>query len=1147
MSRSLTRWFQGSQALKFSATLFFAALLCAAAVAQTGTLEVAGQSASVVGQVMPAQSRPNVGEAGIPTSGQAIQAAPLDESGRARYMVRFAEAPLALYAGGIQGLEATNPDARGENRLQTDSEDTRAYLDWLAQRQAEHLSAIQSRFGRGLQVERSWRVVINATAIRLTPEEAESLGQQPGIVHVERDYASPLLTDFGPELINADTVWDGSATPFAGTRGEGVIVGIMDTGINMEHPFFAATDSEGYTHSNPFGSGNFVGWCDPLDPNYDSALPCNDKLIGAWDYSDANWPESDGPRDNNGHGSHVASTAAGNLLTAPQLSPTYAYSNALKGVAPRANIISYDVCGDRCFSSDVVAAIEQAVLDGVNVLNESIGIGGDTFNGSKQQAYLGALAAGVIASRSAGNSGPGAGTVGPEPVWTISTAATGHVNRSFNNQLTGLSGGDTTPPADISGQAMSGAYGPATIVYAEGFVNDGGSADDGQCLQSFPAGTWTGEIVVCDRGQIARTQKGENVLAGGAGGMIFADNGGGIAADPHVLPAIHISQADGTALKTWLASGSGHEGSITEATVSIDTAPEDVLAAFSSRGPADAAGVIKPDLGAPGRSILAAWAASPTESETYAAISGTSMASPHATGASALIRAIRPGWTPAEVRSALMGTAEYQAVRKETLDDSDPFDIGGGRIDLARAAQTGLILNETAANFDAADPADGGDPRTLNLASLGDDGCYQACSWQRTFRSAVSTTHTWEASYVGAGDVQIQPSSFTLGGGASVTLDIDADMRLGTPGTWNFGHVILTDTGGQKPDFTLPLAAFLSAADSVGEFSKTDDVSQAQPGEFVTYTLTAAPFAPGSYTVSDPLPPGVTYVNNSATNGLVYDAGTNSVNWSGNLNGADMLIAPSGSPAGYLPLASLGVSPSSAPSNCDDGGSLISGLDFSYLGDQYTDVIWSVNGTLEAGTASLAAASFTNAELPDGTSPNNVIAPLWTDLSLCDTGAWYQATLNSTTTPTSWHVFEWTGVPLSSFITDSDPSLDPVEFSFQIWIEVGTDNIWFTYGPTNWETWTSATVGVEGPDGVLGTSYYFNGTGTQPAQDDALGITATVDQQVMTFQVSVEGDPLGPITNEATLSDGSADLRAWSAFEAFDPDLVFRDRFEQQP
>ncbi|NEZ02621.1 S8 family serine peptidase [Wenzhouxiangella sp. XN201] len=1128
---------RGRRLISFSAIT----LLAFSAVALAQPFEASNDGAvRSSGEVSPVERQATDGPDAVGRVGRDSQYVPLDAAGRSRYIVRFVEPSLALYEGGIEGLRATSPAARGETLLDTDSADAQAYLDFLEQRQAEHLSAIASRFGRSVSVERAFKVAINAATLRLAPEEASALVRLNGVAHVERDYLSAPLTDFGPAQINADAIWSGSATPFAGTRGEGVIVGIMDTGINFQHPSFAATDGDGYTHTNPFGSGNFVGWCDPGHENHDPAYQCNDKLIGAWDYADAITAEADGPQDNQGHGSHVASTAAGNLLLSPQLSPTYGYENPISGVAPRANIIVYDVCEELCAASSVIAAIDQAIQDGVHALNESIGIGGDTFSGSKQQAYLGALAAGVAASRSAGNSGPGAATVGPEPVWVTSTAATRHVSRAFNNQVTGLAGGDTAAPGDISGQAMSGAYGPAPIVYAAEFSNVSGP-DDGQCLEEFPAGTWTnGEIVVCDRGQIARVQKGENVLAGGAGGMIFVDDGNGIIADPHVLPAIHISQADGATLKTWLETGAGHQGSITEAVVSIDTSAEDVMAAFSSRGPADVAGVIKPDLGAPGQSILAAYAATDDETEVYASISGTSMASPHATGAAALMRATFPTRTASEIRSALMGTAEYSAVRKETLADSNPFDIGGGRIDLARAAQTGIVLNETASNFASADPASGGDPTTLNLASLGQSACFQTCTWQRTLKSAATGASQWQATYIGDGDATITPGSFTLEGGTTQTLEVELDVTSGDRETWQFGYVVLSNTDGDAPDFTMPVAAFVMPSESLGQLDKTVDVDTAEPGDTVNYTLTAAPFTAGTYTLSDQLPEGVTYVADSATHGLVYDAGDRTLDWSGALTGADLRLEAA-DPGAYLSLAGLGVTPFTVPSNCDDGGFFVDVPTFSYLGNAYSRVIFSVNGTVEVGDASSMAASFQNEELPNPDEPNNVLAPLWSDLSLCSGGNWYAASLNSG----EFIVFEWEAVPLSNFWVTEFPELASVHFTFQVWIETATGDIWFAYGDMNWGAWPFGTVAAENSTGELGESYFFDGEGTRPETDDTIDVVAQLDQQMMSYQVTVDGDPLGTMVNEVLLTnDGDVSIRAWSSFEAVDPGLIFRDRFE---
>ena len=179
------------------------------------------------------------------------------------------------------------------------------------------------------------------------------------------------------------------------------------------------------------------------------------------------------------------------------------------------------------------------------------------------------------------------------------------------------------------------------------------------------------------------------------------------------------------------------------------------------------------------------------------------------------------------------------------------------------------------------------------------------------------------------------------------------------------------------------------------------------------------------------------------------------------------------SPFGYVSLASLGVPPAPKPSNPDDGALAVSGLDFQFAGQTYQEVIWSVNGTLEAGLASDSATPGRNAPIPDPTPPNNLIVPWWTDLDLTDGGNWYQATL-SAGGPESWDVFEWENVPRFG-----DPTST---FTFQVWIERGTDKIWFVYGNATGDL-TDGTVGAETADGTVGDQYYFDGDGTNPWDD----------------------------------------------------------------
>jgi uncharacterized repeat protein (TIGR01451 family) len=775
----------------------------------------------------------------------------------------------------------------------------------------------------------------------------------------------------------------------------------------------------------------------------------------------------------------------------------------------------------------VVAAINQAIDDGVDVINESIGIGGNNFSGSKQQAYLSAIEAGIVAVRAAGNSGPDAATVGSEPPWTITTAATTH-GRRFENALTGLSGGDTTL-GDIDGQALVSAYGPAPIVRAADFVNSDAVQDDGQCLVGFPAGTWSnGEIVVCERGTIARVQKGANVLAGGAGGLILIDDGNGLVADTHVLPAVHISQTDGAALETWLASGSGHQGSITGAQSVIDPSQADRVAGFSSRGP-DGIDMIKPDLAAPGVSILAAAPPANGDAEQYAFLSGTSMASPHAAGAAALVRAVRPAWTASEVRSALMGTARVSVIQG---GDTSPFDIGGGRIDVARAVQSGLVLDET---FDNYNNANAGNVSALNVASLMTSNCAETCTWRRTVRNPTNATLQFDASYLGQGTMTVSPAAFSLAPGASQELEFVLDLRLGEHFSWNHGRVLLSETSGNIPGFNLPVSAFFAPGSAAMQFRKTVDRASVASGGEVEFTLSVTPAEDGAHSVIDALPQGLEYVNGSGSDGVSFTSASRIVSWGGTLAGplAEFSV-PGASPAGYLGLASLGVSPFAKPGNADEGGWILTGLDFVYAGQPVSEVIWSVNGTLEAGTASGVTAGFFNLELPDASAPNSLLAPFWTDLDMSSAGNWYVATLNGGGGVT-FTVFEWENVPAFG-----EPG---TSFTFQIWIQDGTDNIWFTYGPMTYDSFSFATVGFENATGTLGVSRYFDGAGTAPAEgDDYKVIITPASTTEISFRAVASGAPGDVIVNEAFLIAPSGGQRASASVGV--GNLLFSHGFE---
>lgn len=765
------------------------------------------------------------------------------DPGPATYFVLHQAPSLARYEGGIAGLAATAPDATGAVRLDVGAPASAAYLDYLAGQHDALVAAIDAALGRPLEVRFRYTAVLNGIAVVATPDEALAISRLPGVRHVERDSTRHLTTDNGPRWIGADEVWgeepvSGSAA-CEGACGEGVVVGIIDTGINHDHPSFADLGGDGYDHTNP--RGTFYGACAPV-----TGLPfCNDKLIGYYDFTGT------GPEDDNGHGSHTASTAAGNVLHAVLTAPTITLERDIAGVAPHANIIAYKGCSGTpvgCQLSALVASINQATLDEVDVINYSIGGGSaNPWEDLDAQAFFDAYAAGIFVATSAGNDGPGFGTLGSpaDAPWVTSVGASTHDRRLANGIVNMTNADGSAGPADIFGKSLTAPLPAARVVYAGDYAAESSDPDnahlcgagvgdpatgEGSGGDPWPAGTFNGEIVVCERGEYGRVAKGEYVRRAGAGGYVLVNdeaNGDSLTGDPYTLPGVHISHADGQVLLDWIAANGGrdHQGTaeINGSNPDEDAAYGDVMASFSSRGanPA-AADLIKPDVTAPGVDILAAWMTplGTVDGEPeFDVISGTSMSSPHTAGAAALLRGVRPAWSPDEVKSALMTTAfttlpgngaEVHGVLKEdSATPADPFDMGAGRIDLHVAARAGLVLDEDAADYEAANPSLGGDATALNIASLGNDHCLSTCSWTRTITSAASATVTWTPSAVAPSGMSIsfdQPA-YTLAPGASEEITITAGVDgLSPKGQWTFAEVRLSPSDASIPAVHLPVA-----------------------------------------------------------------------------------------------------------------------------------------------------------------------------------------------------------------------------------------------------------------------------------------------------------------------------------------------------
>ena len=749
----------------------------------------------------------------------------LNQSGTAateRYIVQLSAAPLASYRGGILGLAPTNPAVLGTVKLDSASAASRAYLDYLAQQQNSFLVNAQLTVGRPLLAIANYRYAFNGVALVLTAAEATRVSRMSGVKLVQSERTYQLQTDVGPAWIGAPSLWNGTATGgAAGTKGEGVVVGVIDTGVNHDHPSFADLGGDGYNHTNP--RGTFFGLCDPV-----TGLPfCNDKLIGVWDFTGTT------PEDDNLHGSHTASTAAGNVVAANILAPTITLARNVSGVAPHANLITYKACdaaSGGCRGVSLGLASDQATADGVDVINFSIGGGSsDPWTDASALSFLGARDAGIFVSASAGNDGPGASTVGSpsNAPWLMSVAASTH-NRKFINSVVEMTGGAIAAPANITGASVTAGYGPARIVYAGDYgypLCGDGPADEATgkaVINPFTPGTFNGEIVICDRGTYGRVEKGENVKEGGAGGMILANdapNGDSLIGDAHALPAVHISYGAGNMLKNWVASGTGHTGRITGTITDVNTANGDAMASFSSRGPDKSApGVLKPDVTAPGVDILAAFNTLGNTSQVggieWGVISGTSMSSPHSAGAAALVRAVHPNWTPAEVQSALMTTSTTIGVR-DGAKLATPFDRGAGRIDLTQAARAGLVLGETLSQGQTITQyyeAGLDNPTTLNRPSMANANCKGTCTWTRVVKNTLNSTVSWSAKTTGPKGVRltVSPSKFTIIPGGTQAITVSADVADAPVGQWSFAELVLTSK--TAPAAHLPIAVFAGGA-----------------------------------------------------------------------------------------------------------------------------------------------------------------------------------------------------------------------------------------------------------------------------------------------------------------------------------------------
>ncbi len=760
----------------------------------------------------------------------------LPTAGSVKVIVQFRDEPLATYAGNLPGLKGTAPSATGDVKLNVAAAESVAYLSYLETAQAKFLDTLKAENIKATKLA-EYMVAYNGMALDLPVGDVKKLLALPEVAQVEVNQINTLDTDSSNAFINTPALWQEVGGTAAGsTGGEGIVIGVIDSGIYNPstaitstgiHPSLRDPSPIGGDYSNTF---TYTGVCAPVSPQTQNGDfgPCNDKLIGAWWYNAsgiADPGETQSPMDQDGHGTHTATTAGGN---GGVVSPF----GTVSGVAPRARIIAYKVCWEKdpnnstdggCGSLDSVSAINQGVIDGVDVFNYSISGGNEPWIDSVEVAYRNATAAGVIVNASAGNAGTD-GSVAHQSPWLITVAASTQA-REFKGNLTAVSG--PTPPTPLVGASLypgqvTGVIKLAPLQAVAGEV----ATAPGLCQAAYPAGTFAAtDIVICRRGINARVLKYANIFAGGAGGGIIvnASANQGVVADFCTKVCLHLEQnataesASGEALITYVAANPGVTGTLNGGVKVMGAG--DKMAGFSSRGPATTPNMLKPDVTLIGVDVNAGhtafvWDNGFADGQSFQVIGGTSMSSPHSAGISALMRQLYPTWTPAEVKSAMMSTAKTSVVKPDGTTPANPFNMGSGRVDPTKLIDAGLTLNETNANFVAANPATGGDPRTLNLANAVNNACIGTCTWTRTVtnRASVSTTWNTAGSTTDGITVTISPASFTLAANASRIVTISANTA-GVPinGAWHFGQVTLTEATNLAPASHFPVGVIAAS------------------------------------------------------------------------------------------------------------------------------------------------------------------------------------------------------------------------------------------------------------------------------------------------------------------------------------------------
>jgi len=577
------------------------------------------------------------------------------------------------------------------------------------------LSALRNDFKQWLhanapaaKVTGEFDISLNAVAVQLNGTSLDTLRSAPQVQAASYEgLYRPTSTDADPDLglIHAFSAWGSGG---AANAGKGVVVGIVDTGIDIKNPCFA--------DSNPKNDGQFT----------------NDKVLSADVFYNKAKQQGLTAAPIQDHGTHVAGTVACNADT-PATVNGAVIPYGISGVAPAAKLRSYNVFPgsvDNARSEDILDALDAAAADGVDVINMSLGGNAHGIQDLLTIAIDDLDQAGIVVAVAAGNSGPGHYTVespgSAARALTAGAATVGHF---------------VTAQVRAGGQTFNAATGDFPTVAADTTLpikavttGDVNAATGLAQACSAVSANLTGTIALISRGTCTFSQKIANAEAAGAAVVLVANN---VAGDPIAMgvtagfdtprPAYMVSLADGIALKAL----DGQNATIPVNQTYIRSGKDDIMAAFSSQGPTDVDFRVKPDVVAPGVNVLSSIPVGFCGgAPCFAFFQGTSMATPHLAGSAAVVKSQHPDWSAAQIRSAIVNTADQGVLQKSsgTGTESDVNVIGAGRENLDSAVHAAVGLDPVSVSFGAVPSGSGQSAsQTVSLSTLdGGSGTYTA-------------------------------------------------------------------------------------------------------------------------------------------------------------------------------------------------------------------------------------------------------------------------------------------------------------------------------------------------------------------------------------------------------------------------------------